>query len=59
MVKKVTVVLNCNIEERLRAYTGRKGELSKISNEAFALWLDVKEGKKIVNCVQTEEGKKP
>lgn len=56
-MRTITVNLNCQIEERLRKYTGRKGELSKIANEAFKLWLDQKEG--LVNCVQREnqEGK--
>jgi hypothetical protein len=43
-MRTITVNLNCQIEERLRQYTGRKGDLSKIANEAFKLWLDQKEG---------------
>jgi hypothetical protein len=55
-MRQITFLLNCNIEERLRKYTGRKGDLSKILNEAVKLWLDQKEG--LVGCVQKEnEGK--
>ena len=54
-MRTITVNLNCKIEERLRKYTGRKGELSKIANEAFELWLDVREG---VKCVQLNKEEK-
>jgi predicted DNA-binding protein len=42
-MKKTTFLLNCKLEERLRKYTGRKGDLSKILNEAIEQWLDKKE----------------
>lgn len=43
-MRQITFQLNCNLEERLRKYTGRKGELSKVLNEAVEMWLDRKEG---------------
>lgn len=49
-MRQITFLLNCNQEERLRKYTGRKGDLSNILNEAVKLWLDNKEG--LVTCVQ-------
>ena len=42
-MKTITFNLNCQLEERLRKYTGRKGQLSKILNEAVELWLNRKE----------------
>lgn len=42
-MRKITFNLNCNLEERLRKYTGRKGSLSTILNEAVELWLNQKE----------------
>jgi predicted DNA-binding protein len=42
-MKTITFNLNCQLEERLRKYTGRKGQLSKILNEAVELWLNQKE----------------
>lgn len=36
---KITFNLNCDLEERLRHYTGRKGSLSTILNQAVELWL--------------------
>jgi hypothetical protein len=51
-MRTITFNLNCNLENEIRKYTGRKGELSKVLNEAVKLWLDVKEGR--MNCVQKE-----
>jgi hypothetical protein len=42
-MRTITFNLNCNLEERLRKYTGRKGDLSKILNEAVEDWLNKKE----------------
>lgn len=42
-MRKITFQLNCKLEERLRKHTGRKGELSKILNEAVEMWLNAKE----------------
>jgi hypothetical protein len=42
-MRQITFLLNCNLEERLRKYTGRKGELSKVLNEAVEMWLKEKE----------------
>jgi hypothetical protein len=53
IMRTITVNLNCQIEERLRKHTGRKGDLSRIANEAFKLWLDKAEN---VSCVQTKDG---
>jgi hypothetical protein len=43
LMRTITFNLNCNLEERLRKYTGRKGDLSKILNEAVEDWLNKKE----------------
>ena len=42
-MRTITFNLNCILEERLRKYTGRKGELSRILNEAVEDWLNKKE----------------
>jgi hypothetical protein len=43
----ITFNLNCKLEERLRKYTGRKGDLSKILNEAVEDWLNQKENQTV------------
>jgi hypothetical protein len=42
-MRTITFNLNCKLEERLRKYTGRKGDLSKVLNEAVEIWLDNRE----------------
>lgn len=51
-MRKTTFLLNCKVDEGLRKYTGHKGDLSKVLNEAAQLWLDVKEGRISVSSVQ-------
>lgn len=58
MVRKTTFLLNCKVDDGLRKYTGHKGDLSKVLNEAAQLWLDVKEGRIIVSSVQLVDGEK-
>ncbi len=43
-MRQITFQLRCDLEERLRKHTGRKGELSKVLNEAVKMWLDKEEG---------------
>jgi len=42
-MRNITFQLNCKLEERLRKYTGRKGDLSRVLNEAVEMWLNHKE----------------
>ena len=51
-MRTITFNLNCNLEERLRKHTGRKGDLSKVLNEAVEMWLNS------VECVQSNQGEK-
>lgn len=51
-MRTITFNLNCNLEERLRKHTGRKGDLSRVLNEAVKMWLDN------IESVQVNEGKK-
>ena len=40
---KVTIVLSDQLEERLRAFPRKKGDLSKIVEQALEAWLAKKE----------------
>lgn len=42
-MRKITFNLRCDLEEKIRKYTGRKGELSQLLNEAVEMWLQKKE----------------
>jgi len=44
------------VEARLRKFTSRKGDLSRIVGEALLLWLRDHEGDALVNGIVAREG---